>query len=243
MQHRLRVGAQVGQWGDLGIERGIEHLGQVLGAGVLEGDHPDLAHTGGLVGVEFGHHVADAFQVGVATGNDECVHAFIGGDHDGQRSALGALAEETLDGLCHLTGVGLGQGNHFDLQAEFGLLGVEPFDEAVNHGHVFHDRSDDEGVHPSVGHDGDGIHRLTPRLGRAVGKEVLQGGLQPDGGGLLEGEDPEVQLGKTILGIELRNDAVQHVDGFLGSGGEDGVEAGVGDDGHRHAALRGVERG
>ena len=194
-----------------------------------------------MVGVEFGHHVADALQVSGTGGDDQRVHTLVGGHHNGQRSALGALAKESLNGQGHLTGVGLGEGNDFDFQAEFRLLGVEASNEAVDHGDVLDDGSHDESVHPGVGDHGDRVHRFTPGLGGTVCEESLQGCLQANRGGLLEGEHPKIKLGQTIFGIELGYDAIKHVDGFLGSGRQDGVQAGVGDHGHRHAAFGSIE--
>ena len=130
---------------------------------------------------------------------------------------------------------------HYAQKAEFRLLGVEASNEAVDHGDVFDDGSHDESVHPGVGDHGDRVHRFTPGLGGTVCEESLQGCLQANRGGLLEGEHPEIELGQTVFGIELGYDAIEHVDGFLGTGRQDGVQAGVGDHGHRHAAFGSVE--
>ena len=241
LEDGLGVGVLVGERGGLGVEGGGEDGGEGLGAGVLEGEDLDLGDAGDLVGVELADDLGDAAGIGLAAGDDEGVDAFVGVDDDGEDLVGAGLAEEALDGGGDAAGVGLGEGEDVDGEAGVGGLGVELLDEGGDGVHVIDGGSDEEGVDPVVGDDGDGVDGVALHLGWAVGDDGLEGLLELGGGGLPEGEDAEVEAGEGAVAVELGEEAIDEVEGLLGAGDEEGVDAVVGEDGDGDDALVGVD--
>lgn len=214
-----------------------------LGPRVLQREDFNLGDPRDLLGVEALHQLGDAPGIYLAAGDDERVDAFVRRDlhlRGLAGRAGGAVAEQTLHRERDLAHVRLREREDMNGQTVLRRLSVELLDQPLDRAQVLDIRAHEQGVHPRVGDDGDGVVRLAPDARRAVGEDRLQGGLKLPRRGLLQREDAEVQFAERPLAVELREDALDEVEGFLAACHEDGVDAVVGDHGHLHAALVGA---